>query len=101
MSHNRIMQKKEKLYKSQKSTSLLANNNGYWGEKEIVPAEWYGEGVELEFEGLKVTAPSKYELWLTQVYGDYMQLPPEEKRVSHHGTDIIDTKKSYKEYVNH
>lgn len=98
-SQKRIMQKKEKLYKSQTDTLLLANNNGYWGQKEIVPADWYGEGVELEFEGLKVKVPDKYDLWLTQVYGDYMQLPPVEKRVSHHGTDVIDTRKSYKEYL--
>ena len=32
-------------------------------------------------------------------YGDYMQLPPEEKRVMYHHPDVFDTKISYKEYV--
>ena len=70
-----------------------------WGVREIVPHEWYGEGAIAEFEGLKVKIPVEYDKWLTQVYGNYMQLPPEEKRVTHHFSDVIDLEKSYKEYI--
>ena len=90
--------KRDELYKSSKSGSLLANFSGAWGDKEIVPADWYGEGVTLLFEGLEVSAPKEYKKWLQQVYGDYMQLPPEEKRVTHHYTEVIDLDKSYKQY---
>ena len=72
------VKKREKLYKSYTETDMMANYCGAWKEKEIVPKDWYGEGVQLEFEGLKVNAPAQYDKWLTQVYGDYMQLPPEE-----------------------
>lgn len=78
----------------------LANYSGTWGAKEIFPAEWFRDTVELEFEGLTVRAPIDYDKWLTQLYGDYMQLPPPEKRVSHHHTDIIDLDKPYTEYIN-
>ena len=54
----------------------------------------------LEFEGLQVMAPKEYDKWLTQVYGNYMQLPPEEKRVTHHDTVVIDTENSYLNYMN-
>ncbi len=67
--------------------------------KEIVRAEWYGEGVELEFEGLKVRGPTDYDNCLRNVYGDYMQLPPEDKRVTNHNTEVIDTEKPYTEYI--
>ena len=40
--------------------------------------------VDVEFEGHLYKAPAGYAEWLTCFYGDYMQLPPEEKRVSHH-----------------
>lgn len=36
------------------------------------------------FEGKMYKIPVGYDKWLTEFYGDYMQLPPPEKRVSHH-----------------
>jgi lipopolysaccharide cholinephosphotransferase len=40
--------------------------------------------IEVEFEGQRYNAPAKYDEWLKAFYGDYMRLPPVEKRVSHH-----------------
>ena len=37
-----------------------------------------------EIEGMDVDLPVGYDDYLRQYYGDYMQLPPEEKRISHH-----------------
>lgn len=90
---------RERLYKSIPKSKWIANYGGAWGKKEIVPADWYGEGTELIFEGMKVVAPLHYDKWLTQVYGDYMQLPPEEKRVGHHYVDAIDLHRPYTDYV--
>lgn len=52
--------------------------------KEIIEKEKLGVPCRLEFEGHMFSAPSGYDSWLTQIFGDYMQLPPEEKMVSHH-----------------
>lgn len=38
----------------------------------------------MEFEGRKFMALTEYDAFLHKIYGDYMQLPPEEKRVTHH-----------------
>ena len=46
--------------------------------------EVYESAVEVDFEGLKFKVPVGYHELLTGIYGDYMQLPPEEKRVTHH-----------------
>lgn len=40
--------------------------------------------VDVEFEGKTYKAPVGYDEWLRSFYGDYMQLPPVEKRVTHH-----------------
>lgn len=93
------IQKREKLYKSIENGSRIANYSGTWGKREIVPKEWYGEGAEVLFEGIKVMAPKEYDKWLTQVYGDYMTLPPVEKRKSHHFTDVIDLEHPYTYYT--
>lgn len=36
------------------------------------------------FEGKEYSIPVGYDEWLSNFYGDYMKLPPVEKRVSHH-----------------
>ena len=38
---------------------------------------------ELMFEDLTVRIPACWDEWLTQLYGDYMQLPPEDQRKNH------------------
>ena len=82
--------KRDALICSFPTTSpLIANFCGAWGNKEIVPKEWFGEGVSLQFEGLTVVGPLHYDKWLTQVYGNYKQLPPIEKRISRHAANEI------------
>lgn len=77
--YRKAVNKKDILFKSIKKSNLIANHCGAWGDKEIVPAEWYGEGDVLEFEGIPVIVPKEYDKWLSRVYGNYMELPPMEK----------------------
>ena len=95
----KTLRARDALHRSVTAGSRITNHCGAWGDKEIIPAQWYGEGCELEFEGLKVRAPKDWHKWLTQVYGDYMQLPPPEQRVGHHYCDVIDLEKPYTEYL--
>lgn len=52
-------------------------------QKRGLKKEWFTELTELEFEGHMVYVPADYKGWLTQEYGNYMKMPPEEKRISH------------------
>lgn len=93
-----VTHKRDYLYKSLPQNKYIANYGGAWGEKEVVPAVWFGEGVDVSFEGISVKAPREYDKYLTQLYGNYMEFPPIEKRVSHHYVDVIDLEKSYLNY---
>lgn len=99
-SYRKALEEREALHKNAVGGATWANYCGAWGKKEIMPAEWYAEGVELTFEGLTVRGPKYYDKWLTQVYGNYMQLPPVEKRVGHHYTEAIDLDAPYTDYLN-
>lgn len=50
---------------------------------EIFDREVYLEPSDAEFEGLKVKIPHLYDIYLRNLYHDYMQLPPVEKREKH------------------
>lgn len=53
-----------------------------WG---ITPLKTeFFQGYEIkDFAGVKVRVPSKWDEYLTCIYGDYMKLPPENKRITH------------------
>lgn len=95
----KTLRKRDKLIKACSGGSCIANHSGVWGKKEVIPAKWFDHSVKLEFEGLQVNAPGDYHLFLSHYYGDYMQLPPIEKQVSHHRTEIIDPETPYTHYI--
>lgn len=63
---------------------------GVYDEREIYPKVWVEGSVLMEFEGLQVPLSIGYDAYLRQFFGDYMQLPPEEKRISHHVKAFFD-----------
>lgn len=93
---------RDRLYKKYQydKSPLIINYCGAWGKKEIVNAEWFEETLKMDFEDIKISIPKDYEQYLTNLYGEYMCLPPIEKRQSHHFTEIIDLEKSYKNYMH-
>ncbi len=61
---------------------------GAYGARDIFPGKWFKKEIELQFENLSVKAFNGYDFYLTQLYGDYMTLPPEDKRVTPHHTIV-------------
>lgn len=61
--------------------------------ERVVKAEYIPQ-IDVTFEGRTFKGPAGYDKYLTQLYGsDYMELPPVEKRQSHHGFTIYKRKK--------
>lgn len=56
-----------------------------WG---VFPVEWFQEYEDVFFEGHKVMAIKQRKLFLSLRYGDYMEMPPENERITHHQYDF-------------
>lgn len=78
-----------KQYK-EKRTSLV-RTLGWNGPEENVgfQRKWLEERCEIEFEGFMFYAPRDYDAHLRLMFGDYMVLPPEEKRKPKHRATYI------------
>ncbi len=57
---------------------------GAYRSREIMPSSVYEAYTDITFEGKTFKAISRFDEYLTTIYGDYMQLPPENQRVTHH-----------------
>ena len=77
---NRDLQKLMQKYREETTSCICSMASQYSYAKQCMPREIYGSPVLLEFEGRQYYAPKEYVQYLTRLYGDYMQLPPEEKR---------------------
>ena len=62
----------------------------YSYEKEKKPRTMMEKVTEHPFENYQFSIPEDYDTYLRGCYGDYMQLPPEEKRVGIHKVQLID-----------
>lgn len=57
---------------------------GLRGENEVILQEHFASSVLMNFEGRKFPVPVGYHQYLTQMYGDYLELPPDSKRQMPH-----------------
>lgn len=55
-----------------------------YGTKEVLLASLFDDYIDIMFEDRTYMAIKNYEAYLHNLFGDYMQLPPVEKRISHH-----------------
>ena len=73
---------------SYSNASWVADLN-FGGKERRVPKSLFEKTIDVDFEGDKYLAPVGYDAWLRVIFGDYMKLPPEEKRVSNHFFEVF------------
>ena len=71
------------------STYVGIVTNGLYGVGERMLKSEFEQSVMVEFEGKQYPTFSCWDTYLSGIYGDYMTLPPEEKRVTHDLTVTI------------
>ena len=67
---------------SQTETGRVGNFTSF--TRMVCSKDVFASFIDLEFEGKLFKAPIGYDEWLKSFYGNYMELPPVNKRVSHH-----------------
>ena len=70
---------------------------GNWGIKEIMPISVMGKPKEYIFEGHKVYGVADYDSYLTNLYGNWRELPPKDKQVTHHDYLELDLDKPFRQ----
>lgn len=66
--------------------------------KNWYPKSAFDSAVFLPFDEYIMPVPIGYDDYLNIAFGDYMKLPPEEKRVGHHEVMFMDLESGYKKY---
>ena len=89
----KIWQKHEKKmtrygFRTHKKSTELCAGPGYMVNE--YPQEAFNEVIYHEFEGLQMPIPKGYDAYLKMAFGDYMELPPEDKQVPHHDLVALD-----------
>ena len=64
----------------------------------VHPKEWFASQVWVEFEGHQVPVMAGYHQYLTRIFGDYMQRPPEGERHPKHELEFVDMDHPYTYY---
>lgn len=76
------------LNKEKTSNNSLLFGAG-WRQKGKIEFNLLKEYILYDFEDIKVMGFKNYEKLLTNLYGDYMQLPSEDKRISEHNYKLF------------
>jgi lipopolysaccharide cholinephosphotransferase len=78
------MYKEMTRYNKKMSSKVTAHGGSYSYYKEIIDIEWINNRISHKFEKYEYSVPSKYDTILTNLYGNYMEYPPIEKRKGKH-----------------
>ena len=64
----------------------------------VYKKDWFRSVCMIDFDGIMLPVPIEYDIILKSIYGDYMKLPPVEKRCVHHNYLFLDLDRPYTDY---
>ena len=72
-----------KLGHTKKETGWVAVPASFGYNREVFPKSFFTNLTNVTFNGESFSVPVQYDRYLKNLYGDYMKLPPEDKREVH------------------
>ncbi len=85
----------EAQLRNSKGNKLLNYDTQYAMEKELFKSEWFEKQIRVPFEDTEICIMENSDAFLSQMFGDYMSLPPVEERVSHHYHYFLDLERRW------
>ncbi|SFD55384.1 lipopolysaccharide cholinephosphotransferase [Sharpea azabuensis] len=76
------------LSHSKKETGWVAIPSGISYNREVFRKNIFEDMIKVSFNGELFNIPKNYDLYLTNLYGDYMKIPPIEERQVHSTTEF-------------
>lgn len=92
----KIAEKVASLY-SEIKTDKITNFYGRHREKETVPSKVFEKAEYLKFEDSTMPVPHLWDYYLKNLYGNYMEIPPDDEKYVHNLVFISSTE-DYKEF---
>lgn len=88
--YRKCLRKIEQTLKKYKydDCDMIINYMAAYGFAECFPKKWFAEGKKYQFEDQEYIGPCDYDSVCRQIYGAYMELPPEDQR-NKHNAEII------------
>ena len=90
----KVYQSMDRLFRAQDAehAEYAGTLTGAYKTKEIVPRMYFGDTYDeyslWEFEGMLLKGPKQCEEYLTHMFGDYRELPPQKDRKIHYKPGI-------------
>lgn len=82
----KLIERNAQTYSYENSDYVIRVRNTPNGFTGAMKKEIYYPPKKKEFEGHLFNVPNDYDKWLTTFYGNYMELPPLDKRKAHHNS---------------
>lgn len=100
MNLSKLHERQEKIITAYpySASEVVGNYLGSYGIKEFVSKKIFGTPKLYAFEDTELNGVEDADSYLSSIYGDYMTLPPEEKRINTHQYYYVDLNKPYREY---
>ena len=86
---NRALDRNARQFENRETENVSTFADPYDPTYFCVEKSIFQDLIEVEFEGKLYPAPRKYDYWLGVLYGNYMELPPVEKRVHQHSFEAF------------
>lgn len=86
----KIQYKLERTYTKPSKGSKYFVDAGIFHKKALLKQRVFRDSINMQFEDTVMPMPKGFKSYLKDYYGNYMELPPEKERISHHPISMLE-----------